>query len=136
MTDTKKYDVFLSYAQEDKAWAKEFAATLSEAGVRAWVDDREMAPGQDLRRQVQKALRDSATLVLIASPGNIDQPGTFFHVGAALADQKKIIAVLAHGADTETIKRSNMLHHMQVLEEESPTKAGKQVAMAVVKVTA
>ncbi len=133
MTEKKRYDVFLSHAKEDKEWVKEFAATLEDAGVHVWFD-REIEPGQEWERAIEEALRDSSTLVLILTSHNLKSRWMFFEVGAAIADHKKIIPILAQ--DIEMSQLPTFMKSFPIIEERSPTKAGTRVTEAMERIAA
>ena len=79
---------------KDKPWVSEFASALRDAGVKAWFDVSELAPGERWKDRIQEALSDSSTLIIILSPNSVDSPWTFFELGAAVADRKRIIPVV------------------------------------------
>lgn len=121
----KKYDVFISYSHRDEAWVKEFASALNDAGANAW-SEYELEPGERWRERTETALRESSALVLVLSPENVDSPSTFFELGAAVADDKKIIPVINQEIDLE--RAPTLLRQYRALREQSPEKAGKRVA--------
>ena len=59
--------VFISYAHEDRAFALLLAEDLREAKVPLWMDNR-IGPGDYFSRRIEKELKASDTLVLVASP--------------------------------------------------------------------
>jgi hypothetical protein len=65
MTDERKYDVFLSYSAKDRQWVSQFQTALREAGLRAWFDVQDILPGDRWEDQIQRALRESTTLVVV-----------------------------------------------------------------------
>ena len=127
----KHYDVFLSYSSKDKPWVSEFVSALRTGGVQAWFDVADIAPGERWQEKIQEALRESGTLVIVLSPNSIESPWTFFELGAAVADKKKIIPVLLEDVDLARIPVA--LRQFQVLRENSPKEAGKRVAEALEK---
>ena len=129
MAEKRRYDVFLSYSHQDKAWVSEFVAALREAGVTAWFDVQDLLPGERWREQIQEALRESSTLIVILNPRNVQSPWMFFELGAAVADKKRIIPVLAEGMPPEAVPVP--LRQFQYLQEASPSAAGKRVAEAI-----
>lgn len=133
MTEAQRYDVFLSYALADEDWVREFAATLKAAGIRAW-SDSEVETGQDWRNQIEDALRNSSIFVLILTPNSVSSPWIFFEVGAAVADHKKVILVLAQDLDASQFPP--ILKRFHVLKEYSPAKAGLRVAEAIEQIAA
>lgn len=123
---TKTYDVFLSYALEDREWVSEFTRALQESGVHNWFDVNDILPGDPWVEKLQSALRESQTLLVFLSPNSVESPFVFFELGAAVADQKRIIPVLIGDLESQSIPP--LLAQRQVLRATSPTEAGKQVA--------
>lgn len=126
MTEKSDYNIFLSYSSKDQPWVSEFVATLKEAGVKAWFDVSDLAPGERWQEKIQKALRDSEILVVILSQNSIASPWTFFELGAAVADQKRIIPIVTE--DFDFSKFPLLLKQYKLLKESSPQAAGKLVA--------
>lgn len=123
------YDVFLSYSSQDRDWVEKFSASLRDSGVTAWVGASDIAPGERWQDRIQEALRESRTLVVILSPESMRSPLTFFELGAALADQKRIIPIMTEDGQLEQMPP--FLRSFQVLRENSPVAAGKRVAQVI-----
>lgn len=119
------YDIFISYSPKDRSWVSEFVATLKKEGLHPW-SDAEIALGDDWAEAIQKALRESGTLVMVLSPDFTESRWTFFELGAAIADNKKIIPVLTK--DFSWVQIPPMLRRYQFLNEPSPSLAAKRVA--------
>ena len=81
------------------------------------------------RKKSRPALRASKTLVLILSTQSVKSPWTFFELGAALADKKRIIPVVT--GDVELTEIPMLLRQFQLLQESSPRQAGIRVAEAI-----
>ncbi|HEX4792824.1 MAG TPA: toll/interleukin-1 receptor domain-containing protein [Humisphaera sp.] len=97
------YDVFLSYAQQDVAWAAEVERTFADAGLVAY-NIAKTAPGEHVADTVWDALAESAALVaLVSSTGSLS-PNLSFEVGAAMAWSKPAYA-LYKGAPPEGLPR-------------------------------
>lgn len=125
MKDTK-YNVFISYAADDKEWVSEFFETLRQAGKTAWYDALDIRPGDRWQDKIQEALRESDTLILIVSPKTVNSKWVFFELGAAMAGRKRIIPVIMGDVDDEEIHPS--LAKFQYVKEDSAQVAGKIVA--------
>jgi hypothetical protein len=125
----KHYDVFLSYSHKDKTWVSEFVSTLKTGGVKAWFDPADLVPGDRWQEKIQEALRESGTLIIIISPNSINSPWTFFELGAAIADKKRIIPILLEEVDLSRVPVP--IRQFQILKEPSPQKAGKRVAEVI-----
>lgn len=132
MTEKKKYDVFLSYSFQDRPWVSQFVEALREAGLTAWFDVAELLPGERWEQKIQQALRESTTLIVILSPNSIKSPWTFFELGAAVADEKRIIPVLTQDMDIRDIPF--LLTRFQFLRESSPLEAGRRVAEVIARI--
>jgi len=77
-----KPNVFICYAKEDHAFAREVFAALREKGLAAWMDRppetfalEGILPGQDCALQIEQRLSEADSLVLILSPASIAQQG-------------------------------------------------------------
>lgn len=125
MDKQPEYSVYLSYANEDRAWVAKFASALLDRGVNACVDTL-VQPGKPWSRRTQDALRSSKTLVLVLSRNSIGRPWTFFEIGAAIADHKRIIPVATEDVPVDQV--ASILSKYRVLKESSPRAAGRRVA--------
>ena len=61
------YDVFISYAHEDKTTAEAACAALERAGMRCWIAPRDIVPGLDWGAAIIGAIKHCRTMVLIFS---------------------------------------------------------------------
>ena len=61
------HDVFLSYSSRDKAVVEALASRLRDRGVRVWLDDWEIQPGDSIPSRIESGLEGSAVLVLCMS---------------------------------------------------------------------
>lgn len=61
------YDVFISYASEDKATAEAVCAALENAGIRCWFAPRDITPGQDWGEAIMRAIGVGRLMVVIFS---------------------------------------------------------------------
>jgi TIR domain len=127
----RTHDVFLSYAHSsaDQPWVREFQDALAAAGVTTFFDAHEIMAGVRWGDQIAKALRQSRVLIMLLTPESIRSPSTFFELGAALADQKLIVPVLAEGVDPSDVPV--FVRQFQSVREKSPEAAAKRVAEAV-----
>ena len=90
-----------------------------------------MEPGTRWEDEREGALRESRTLVVILSSNSIDSLTIYFEVGAAVADQKRIIPVLTD--DLHLSQIPPLLRRFQVLRESSASAAGRRVAEVITK---
>ncbi|NTV51179.1 MAG: TIR domain-containing protein [Geobacteraceae bacterium] len=68
MADSFIYDVFLSHNQTDKPQVRRLAERLRSAGVRVWLDEWVVKPGDIIALKADEGLEQSRVLVLCISP--------------------------------------------------------------------
>jgi uncharacterized protein YjbI with pentapeptide repeats len=51
------YSCFISYSHEDKLFARRLHDTLQGRGIRCWLDEKQMLPGDDIYEQVDRGIR-------------------------------------------------------------------------------
>ena len=61
------YDVFVSYAHQDKSTADAVCAMLEQQGIRCWIAPRDIEPGADWGAAVINAIKSCRAVVLVFS---------------------------------------------------------------------
>ncbi|MBX7133996.1 MAG: toll/interleukin-1 receptor domain-containing protein [Fimbriimonadaceae bacterium] len=51
------YSCFISYSWADKAFARQLHDTLQSRGIRCWLDEKQMLPGDDQHEQIDRGIR-------------------------------------------------------------------------------
>lgn len=74
MSELRK-TVFISYAREDRRHAERLYADLREASVDAWLDSRSLQPGQDWKREIRRAIRSAAYVIVLLSEHSVTKRG-------------------------------------------------------------
>ncbi|MET0623922.1 MAG: TIR domain-containing protein [Pyrinomonadaceae bacterium] len=67
MPDDFQYDVFLSHSPKDKPTVRSLAQRLRADGLRVWLDDWELKPGDDTTAKIEEGLEHSRVLLLCMS---------------------------------------------------------------------
>jgi hypothetical protein len=67
MADDFKYDVFLSHSSKDKDIVRAVAERLRADGLRVWLDEWILKPGDNLPKKLDDGLEESRVLVLFMS---------------------------------------------------------------------
>src|SRR5262245_33054233 len=62
-----QYDVFLSHSAKDKAVVRKLAARLKKDGIRVWLDEEQIKPGDSIPVKIEEGLEHSRVLVLCMS---------------------------------------------------------------------
>ena len=61
------YSCFISYSHQDKSFARRMHDQLQAQGIRCWLDEKQMLPGDDLYEQVDRGIRLWDKVLLCAS---------------------------------------------------------------------
>ncbi len=72
--EAEAYHVFVSYRSTDRPWAMSLVARLEGAGLRVFIDQRELLPGDYLAAQLESALSRSRAAVVLVSKGWLESP--------------------------------------------------------------
>lgn len=67
MPEDFKFDVFLSHSAKDKPVVRELAALLQRDGLRVWLDEEQIKPGDSIPAKIEEGLERSHVLVLCMS---------------------------------------------------------------------
>ena len=49
-----KFDAFISYSHEDKVFARELHGHLQARGIRCWLDEKQLLPGDNIYGKVEE----------------------------------------------------------------------------------
>jgi len=63
--------VFLSHSHQDKAFVRRLAGDLRRVGVRVWLDEAELLPGDSILNRVEAAIEEMQYLAVVLSPASI-----------------------------------------------------------------
>ncbi len=68
MADQFNYDVFLSHSVKDKPIVRELAERLRKDGLKVWLDEWVLKPGDHVQAKIEEGLEQSRVLVLCMKP--------------------------------------------------------------------
>ncbi len=107
-SDDYEYDVFISYAVEDKSGiVTELVQKLEEAGVRVWYAFNQFVPGKSVHETIREGLKKSKYGVVILSPGYFakEWPKKELHaLWARESASERVIIPIWHQINEEQIK--------------------------------
>lgn len=70
-----KPKIFIVYAKEDSNMARKLYKDLKQEGIELWLDEEELAPGQDWDLEIQKAIRESPVVLTLISSNTVKKKG-------------------------------------------------------------
>ncbi|MGH9759717.1 MAG: TIR domain-containing protein, partial [Blastocatellia bacterium] len=90
--------VFLSYSNKDRDFVTGLASDLRRRGVKVWFDQR-IRSGQNWRKQIDLAIRDTDALIAVMSPAGVASFGVHEELDTALSSRKLIIPLIYQSCD-------------------------------------
>lgn len=103
------YDFFLSYAHQDgKNYPANLRERLERAGFRVFIDQTEYVPGLDLRRETNRQIRKSQSIVLIARPASLRSEWVRKEVDVALSIGRIPLLIDINGSVTSAPAESSL----------------------------
>lgn len=66
-TAIQLYSCFISYSHADKSFARRLYDTLQGRGIRCWLDEKQMNPGDDIYQEIDRGIRYWDKVLLCAS---------------------------------------------------------------------
>lgn len=99
------FDVFLSYRHGDERAAEAIARHLKNQAVNVYFDQWHLLPGQDLEVELNKALRESASVAVLVGRFGIST-SQLMQVKQVVERDKRVIPVLLPGADLDILPDS------------------------------
>jgi hypothetical protein len=107
--EEKQWDIFISYAAEDKVTvARPLAAALKRSGALVWLDEQELAVGDSLSEKIDEGLARSSFGAVILSPAFLAKHWPKRELAGLRSREeegRKIILPVWHNVDKETIRQ-------------------------------
>jgi len=74
---SEQVQVFISYAEEDKKTAERLYNDLEKAGVKPWMKEKNILPGQDWKIAIREAIKRSSYFLDLLSSNSVSKDGYF-----------------------------------------------------------
>jgi glucose-1-phosphate thymidylyltransferase len=81
----KKFDVFLSYSSNDKAYVQELVRHLQTADLKPWVDNLSTDLGESVRRSIDQGIASSRTGVVVLSKSYFEKSWTNYELDSLIS---------------------------------------------------
>ena len=102
------YDVFMSYAEEDKDVASEIRGCLSDRGISCFMAGKDIYGGMIWEENILGALKKAKTAVILLTPNSMKSRWVMCEAGALWALGKPMVPAIMHieiGEMPEPIKK-------------------------------
>jgi TIR domain len=91
--DTTDY-VFISYSRRDRPFVDQLVNNLSLRGVKVWQDVKEIKPGANWAKEIQRALFEAAVLLFVASQNSAESSWMAYELTEYIEKGGKIIPII------------------------------------------
>lgn len=98
-----KFDVFLSYAEQDRELAEELKTEFARTGVSCFMAAKDLTVAIEWQDAIRDALLASAKIMLLLTPRSINRPWVLLEAGAAWALKKPIVPALVQVAPDDLV---------------------------------
>lgn len=106
-----QFDVFLSHSSRDREFTSSLATDLAESGLRVWLDQWHIRPGESFAEAIDEAIKASQFLLIVMSPDYFKSPWTQqewqYALGSELETKGiRLIPILYRDCDIPPLLRS------------------------------
>jgi len=91
MNPIEFYSCFISYSHEDKYFARRLHDQLQMRGIRCWLDEHQMLPGDDLMDQVDRGIKHWDKVLLCCSQNSLKSWWVDNEISSAFAKEQVLM---------------------------------------------
>lgn len=81
--------VFVIYPHSQKQFVKKLTNDLNQSGIKIWLDENELKPGDSIKPKIEKALRDSQWVILVPTAEDRGSSWVYKEIDLAYEQEKE-----------------------------------------------
>ena len=85
------YSCFINYNHTDKAFARQLHDTLQGRGIRCWLDEKQLRPGDDIYEEVDRGIRHWDKVLLCCSKDSLTSWWVENEIGKAFDKEQALM---------------------------------------------
>ena len=128
-------NIFLSYTQQDREWAKALADRLRSENLTVWDSETELYPGDNFAAKIAEALENADAMVVLVSPDSLASQWVKHEIEFALGSSRlsgRLIPIVVR----PTEKMPWILQKLKTITTEGGPKAVADSVVQVLKTAA
>ncbi len=118
----KKWDIFISYASEDKEMVQKLYLLLQKQDIQVWLDQEELKVGDSITKKINEGLLNSNYFIPFISPSYLDKKWTQLELNAVIglenSEDKNILPVWHNISYGVLIKKNPLIADKYALKTE------------------
>ena len=91
MSPVEFYSCFISYSHVDKAFARRLHDSLQARGIRCWLDEHQLLPGDDIYHEVDRGIRLWDKMLLCCSESSLKSWWVDNEIGTAFDKEQQLM---------------------------------------------
>jgi hypothetical protein len=97
------YTVFISHSSKERWIADQISKEIRALGAETWLDLKDLHGGDEIRRSIERGIRNSQEVIVLLSANSITSQWVLFEAGIATGQRKRITPVLNNIAPDKTL---------------------------------